>query len=77
MKVVLEIGFTFIKIVICVGTRGRPAQTSVKTGDNIDCQHVDHFTLNKVQAMELAKNVKRDRILNFGCVSKAIGFSPT
>ena len=35
MKVVLEIGFTSIKIVVLVGTRGRPAQTSVKTGTSL------------------------------------------
>ena len=27
--------------------------------DNIDCRHMDHLTLHKVKAMELAKNVKR------------------
>ena len=68
MKVVLEIGFTSIKIVICVGTRGLAAQTSVKTRDNIDCRHVDHLSLNEVQAMELAKNVKRQNSQFWLCI---------
>ena len=32
--------------------------TSVKTGTNIDCRHIDHLALHKVQAMELAKSMK-------------------
>ena len=52
MKVVLEIGFTSIKIVMFVGTRGRPAQTSVKTGTT-------SIAVTLIAAMRLAKNVKR------------------
>ena len=51
VMVVLEIYFTPIETVICVGTREWPVQTSFKT-------RTTSMTLHKVRAMELAKNLK-------------------